>query len=218
MTKTANITGRSARDRLSPESTVDRTLTATLACISEKGIAATSTHAIAERAGLNQGNIHYHFRNKDQLFLRLLEVLYENSRENIREVSQSELTPRAKLEAIVDLGFDLISRRRDEFVALIAYWAHAMCAGPAWRRAYRQTFESFRAAVKSIIRDGEARGDFKSGSAEMASVMLVGIIQGVGLQCAMAPDQVELETARLWSRELLDSLLPAPKQGQAAAG
>jgi TetR/AcrR family transcriptional repressor of bet genes len=200
-----------------PDSTVDRTLAATLACISEQGIAAASTHAIAERAGLNQGNIHYHFRSKDQLLLRLLEVLYENSRENIQELAESDLAPRAKLEAIVDLGLDLISRRRDEFVALIAYWAHAMCAGPAWRRAYRRTFENFRTAVKAIIRDGEARGDFKSGSAEMASVILVGIIQGVGLQCAMAPDQVELDTARLWCKELLDSLLPAPPQSRAAA-
>src|SRR3989304_4224950 len=87
------IRGQTFRDRL-PDSTEGRILEAALDCIAEQGIAATSTYAIAERAGLNQGNIHYYFRSKDDLLLRVLEPLHENSKANIDDLAHGDLPPR----------------------------------------------------------------------------------------------------------------------------
>ncbi len=109
-------------DRLD-DSTESRIILATVACIAQNGIAATSTHAIAKQAKLNQGNIHYYFRSKDALLKRVLELLYENSSQNIDALGDRSISPAKRLEMIIDLGFDLITRRRDEFITLIACWA-----------------------------------------------------------------------------------------------
>jgi AcrR family transcriptional regulator len=54
-------------------STVDRILEAARECLGESGFAAFSTRAVAERAEVPLSQIHYHFRSKQQLLLRVLE-------------------------------------------------------------------------------------------------------------------------------------------------
>jgi AcrR family transcriptional regulator len=53
--------------------TVDRILDAARECLGESGFAAFSTRAVAERAEVPLSQIHYHFRSKQQLLLRVLE-------------------------------------------------------------------------------------------------------------------------------------------------
>jgi len=67
-------------------------LLAAFQCVAEAGIAATSTRAIATRAGLNQGIIHYYFRSKDELLTRLLEIIFHNSTSNIEAMSASQIS------------------------------------------------------------------------------------------------------------------------------
>lgn len=54
-------------------SSVDRILEAARDCLGESGFAAFSTRAVAERAEVPLSQIHYHFRSKQQLLLRVLE-------------------------------------------------------------------------------------------------------------------------------------------------
>jgi len=58
-------------------------------CIVERDVAATSTHAIAARGSMSQGSIHYYFKNKDDLLLYLLEILFQNFIENIETIVKS---------------------------------------------------------------------------------------------------------------------------------
>lgn len=188
-------------------STESRIVLATVTCIASRGIAATSTHEIAKQAKLHQGNIHYYFRNKDALMRRVLELLYENSSQNIAALQDERLTPSARLEQIIDLGFDLTTRRRDEFVTLIACWAHAVVSGREWRDIYRRTFFGFQAAVERLIREGEQSGEFVRGASKALPMLLVSIVQGIGLQLALSPSQFNANdvkrTAKLVFRTML---------------
>jgi AcrR family transcriptional regulator len=82
-------------------------LLAAFQCIAEKGIAGTSTHAIASKAGLNQGSIHYYFESKAQLFKEVLEILFHNSTSNIEAVAASDLSPAKNWTTFWDLGIHL---------------------------------------------------------------------------------------------------------------
>jgi len=188
-------------------STHDRILLAALDCIAEEGIARTSTRAIARRAGVKQGVIHHHFASKDALLLALLRALFENSRQNVADLAESALPPRERLLGIIDLGFSLIGPRGPEFTALIAYWAHAMAMGGAWREAYRRAFEGFRSTVVQVVEEGERAGEFRPGLAAMVAAMLVAIVQGIGLQVAIAPDRIDRASARAWARQLVATML-----------
>ena len=201
------------RDRLD-DSTESRIVLATVACIAQNGIAATSTHQVARFANLNQGNIHYYFRSKEALLKRVLELLYENSAQNIDALSDKRISPTARLEMIFDLGFDLITRRRDEFIGLIACWSHAIVSGPTWRRSYKQTFDTFRDAIVRLIREGEEAGEFKRGASGMVPILLVSMVQGVGLQLAIAPQEIDPEEAKAAAKRAFRAILPPPPGGK----
>lgn len=180
---------------------------ATVDCISSRGVAATSTHEIAKQAKLNQGNIHYYFRSKDALMRRVLELLYENSSHNIKALQDKRVSPRVRLEMIIDLGFDLITRRRDEFVTLIACWSHAVVSGSEWQQQYRRTFEGFQSAVVELIREGERSGEFTRGASKTLPILLVSMVQGIGLQLAIDSDKINPEQVKSAAKRAVRSLL-----------
>ena len=54
------------------DATVRRILDAALELFNERGVGVVSTRAVAERAGVSSGNLHYHFANKEALVRALL--------------------------------------------------------------------------------------------------------------------------------------------------
>lgn len=66
-------TESTASRRRSAEERRDELMDAAIAVMSERGVAAATTRAIAEHAGLAQGVFHYCFRSKNELFAALFE-------------------------------------------------------------------------------------------------------------------------------------------------
>ena len=62
---TPSSSGASARDEI---------LDAAAALFAERGYAGTSTRSIAERVGIRQASLYYHFAGKDEILLELLET------------------------------------------------------------------------------------------------------------------------------------------------
>lgn len=207
---------RRLRDYLD-DSTESRIVLATVACIASRGVAATSTHEIAKQAKLNQGNIHYYFRSKDALMRRVLELLYENSFHNIKALHDKHVSPRVRLEMIIDLGFDLITRRRDEFVTLIACWSHAVVSGSEWQSQYKRTFEGFQSAVVRLIREGEQSGEFARGASKTLPILLVSMVQGIGLQLAIASDDIDANQVKSAAKRAVRAILHPQTKAKSAA-
>lgn len=176
-------------------------------CVVERGIAATTTHAVAAYAGVNQGNIHYYFRSKEALLERLLEEIFENSMSNIRSVAQSTEAPRDKMTHILSLGSSLVGPRRDELIVFFAFWAHAMSVGGRWRQLYIELFRKFRGTIVAILREGDWPHLNIMGGEEAVASMVVAIVQGLGLQYIMDPaavGQADLDAAL---NDLFDNVL-----------
>lgn len=168
-------------------------LLAAFNCIYERGIAATSTRTIAQRAGLNQGLIHYYFQSKDDVLLSLLRLIYLNSTSNIEAIGASSLPPFEKLEWIIRAGISLIGPRRQEFVVFIAFWAHAMSVGGEMLALFRKLLVKFRKAITKIVREGEGLSVFNPSKSEEAALLVVALIQGLGLQYTIEPKDFDQE-------------------------
>ncbi len=176
-------------------------------CVVERGIAATTTHAVADYAGINQGNIHYYFRTKDALLERLLEEMFSNSVNNIRAVANGDLSPREKMSLILSLGSSLVGPRRDELVVFFAFWAHAMSNGGNWRQLYVDLFRKFRGTIVAILKQEQwSQFNIKGGEEAVAS-MVVAIVQGLGLQYIMDPAAVEQADLDAALNDLFDNVL-----------
>lgn len=160
-------------------------------CIVEKGIAATSTYSIATKAGLNQGSIHYYFKSKEDLLQRVLEIFFKNAISNIESILNSDLTPRKKLEAMMDFGHSLIVPRRDEWIVFNAFWAHAMSVGGTIRQMILEYSERFSEVLLQIILEGEKSGDFKQGVSRDIVFLYISAIQGLASHYSMDPDMFD---------------------------
>jgi AcrR family transcriptional regulator len=162
-----------------------RILRATMECIVELGIDRATTHAIARRADLKQGIIHYYFKNKDELLMRLLSVIFAESESIMAEIASSDATARVKVELILEAGRRFVSERHDVFIVYVAFWAHAMARGGRWKHAYDILLDRLIGAIREIIEAGERSGDFQKGMARPAAALLVACVQGLGLQANM---------------------------------
>lgn len=167
------------------EGTEGKILAATFDCIVENGAAKTTTRAITDKAGLPRGILHYHFRSKEELLLRLLSVLFDNFTRNTSRTAALDIPPLAKLDLILDAGLTLLSSRRDEFVVMVNLWTHAMAEGGEPRNVYQELFNRFRSAVAQAVEEGEQRGVFRPGSASTIPLILVGLVEGAGIQYVM---------------------------------
>ena len=100
-TKPAKITERRTNAERSAE-TRERILEATLACLSEKGYAATSTNDVVRQAGVSRGALNHHFSSKSDLVaaaaVHLVRKRYATTEVQSQELSDEHQSIREKLE------------------------------------------------------------------------------------------------------------------------
>ncbi|HEY5210913.1 MAG TPA: TetR family transcriptional regulator C-terminal domain-containing protein [Stellaceae bacterium] len=166
-------------------------LVAAFHCIAEIGIAATTTRAVAARADISQGAIHYYFDSKDALLLGVLKGLLNNSIANMRLIRDSDLGPRQKLDRVLNLSTSFV-REKEEVIVRVALWAHCISKGGIWRENYRALFDDFRAVVIEIIEDGKAKGEFKTDDSASAAEIIISSVFGIGMQHTMNPGNFAL--------------------------
>lgn len=84
--------------------TRQKLLAAAAACFAEKGYSACSVSDIVTRAGVSQGNLYVHFKNKEELFKVMIQEEHGQGADKIRQVQ----TGPPYLPAILDLLTDCI--------------------------------------------------------------------------------------------------------------
>jgi AcrR family transcriptional regulator len=182
-------------------------LLAAFHCIVERGIAATSTHAIAARAGLNQGIIHYYFKSKDDLLKRLVEILFHNFISNIQTIAKSPFSPAERLETLIESGYTFMDSRRDEFIVMIAFWAHAVSVGGAVLNLFKEHFGRFRETVRMALGEKRDLSPEKSRAIDSVALLIVAGVQGIGLQYALERDARRVESSKRFLKDLLRDAL-----------
>ena len=65
--------------------------------VAAKGYFETKVEDIAQRAGVAKGTVYLHFKDKPDIYIGLVEWLFEQAVATIREVDARPLSPREKL-------------------------------------------------------------------------------------------------------------------------
>lgn len=127
----------------------------------ERGFKNTTVRDIAEAAGILSGSLYHHFDSKESMVDELLDTFQTALWEQYDAITDSDLSPRAKLEAVVRASFDAIDHHHSE-VAIFQNDA-----------AYLMTFERFAylhernvrfrelwtGLLEAGVRSGELRAD-----------------------------------------------------------
>jgi AcrR family transcriptional regulator len=101
----------------------------------ERGYAAASLQAIAKRAGLTRGAVYWNFKNKQELFLTLLDERIDEPARELMQLTETAPSDEATAAAVSDGLARLISDEAPLLMLLFEHWA-AAARDPKLRRAF----------------------------------------------------------------------------------
>jgi len=168
----------------------DRLLRGALACIAQRGYAATSSRDIAREAGANVASINYHFGSKEALVNQALVQCFGiwNQRVEDAFVAAAGLGPRDQLAAILRAAIDSFAEFRSSAHACIESYAPALRSNELRERlaaGYAAVRESaVRLATNAMEDIGMAAPD---NLAAIASVLMA-VCDGLMLQWMADPE------------------------------
>jgi AcrR family transcriptional regulator len=154
------------------------------------GFHATSTGAIAKRAGISQPYIYALFPNKHELFLAVHRHVVDRIRRAFLDAARGGADPQERLTSMGHAYIELLANR-DEI--LVQMQAHAAAGDPALREPVRQEFERLVEDVRRM--SGAPEEDVV---AFMAKGMLLNVVAALELPEDFVP--------------LKDATVPAPAE------
>jgi AcrR family transcriptional regulator len=179
------MTGRPGRPRAAQErDTAGAVLRAAAALFSSVGYTATSTYAIAERAGVKQASIYHHFRGKDAILRTLLLGTVGPSLALADHLVALPAGAAARLWALCDADARLLAGGPVNVGALMLL--PEVGAGEAFAefRAQRDLLRArYDALVAAVLADrpsaGSGAGALPGGGGPAAGVLVFGLVESV---------------------------------------
>ena len=197
--------GKALRWERRPDDRPQEILDAALKVFAERGYRNTRLEDIGDAAGVTKGAIYHYFANKEELLLRAIEHRREEALGRIEDVLRDKNAPvSTRLRLVVRRWFGSVPEERLAVVTLLVQGiAHE--APDAFRRWLAGGPTSSAKLIASLIREGQARGEFRADAdADVAARMLIsGLLQQTVWQ-QYATDVPDLAVAQ---DRLVDSAL-----------
>jgi AcrR family transcriptional regulator len=126
----------------------------------ERGYTFTTVRDIADAAGILSGSLYHHFDSKEAMVDELLDTFQTDLWKKYGEIEASDLSPRAKLEAVVRASFDAIDNHHSEVAIFQNDAAYLVTID---RFAYlEERNERFRRLWTGLLEDAVAAGELRS--------------------------------------------------------
>lgn len=107
---------RKERERLARR---DEILNAARDVFSERGFKLATLDEIAERAEFGKGTIYNYFRNKEELFVSVIERGIQRFQAFVENTVEASASPRQKIEMYIDAAFEFFEQHRQLFSVLV---------------------------------------------------------------------------------------------------
>jgi AcrR family transcriptional regulator len=188
------------------EATRKKILRAACEVIAEVGFEGVRMRLVAQRAEVSSALLHYHFENRDKLFLAALRFSFEHTgAERYRATPPADAPATWLLARIIDACLPVDEELRRDFLL----WQEL------WLRGARDTeskelagalYAEMREWVGGAIRDGVASGEFAAPAGtpvDVAAVsdLLLALTDGYGIRLVLEDPVLTLDRARalIWA-------------------
>ncbi len=192
-------------------------LDAAVRVFARRGFNGCRVSDIADEAGVAYGLVYHYFRSKDEVLDTLFLERWNVMLEVIRNLDETELTPRDKLATIT--GFIVDSYRHDPELMKVIIVEVTRAANSFGQTHFAKIREAYE-LIADVVADAQARGDFKDTvTPQFAALAFYGAIEQVltGWIFDMLPQgEAEFEQAKVFVVETICGGLEAAPQGVAA--
>ena len=155
-------------------------LNATYKCIFRQGIAGISMRSIAKEAKINQPNLHYYFKSKENLLIEFTRAFFARCIIDITKFLKPSDPPGKKLNAILEAGKDHVLKEKERYMVFAEIWSLAI-KKPAMQKIFINHYMELYKLIDSIIEEGIQNGVFKEIEKNVVSVLFITFIEGTGL-------------------------------------
>lgn len=166
-----------ARNPARADARRERILGAVLACVEAGGFDALSMRAVAERAQVPLGSLHYYFRDKDEMVSAALALSVEELISAVVGDLDGRATPRRRLRRML---VDALPRLCDDprtVPVFVGFWGWCR-QQPGRRHLYREVSDRIHARARRLVAEGVAAGDFQVADVDAAAALLVSTALG----------------------------------------
>ena len=173
------------------DTTKKKLLDATFESIYKEGIANVSLRSIAQKAGVNQAVIHYHFKNKENLLLEFLGEIFYRINANFNRIPAKPSLEKG-VPKIVATAKNLIKANKKVFVVFMDCWSLSMR-----NKAMRKKFEEqFYRDIDFFIRyfgEINKQNPLNDGDKRFLASSMITVVCGLALVGNMVKDSKEFE-------------------------
>jgi AcrR family transcriptional regulator len=166
-------------------------LDAALDVFMDKGFSGVLISDIARAADIGKGTVYEYFQSKEDLFIELLNYLFEHHQSYDPREWTDNATPEKKLEDLISFYIDSriqsSSRRNKVLFMLVDYLAHRRARQGKLFYNRRKYFTAYRSEIRSIVKEGVRRGAFKKVDVDLMVTIITMILDGLMFQTFLFP-------------------------------
>jgi TetR/AcrR family transcriptional regulator len=167
------------------QETRGRILLAAAGLFANKGYAATAVREIVEAAGVTKPTLYYHFKNKEDLYVRVLDHITASFRSLVDETLSGPGSVRGRLLALFDSTYTLFREQLDLVRLVYSVFYGPQGAAPAY------DFHSEHVYLDQVVRDilllGVEAGELSAENLDEALFMLLGMLDSMSCMLVMEP-------------------------------
>lgn len=171
---------------------------AAIRVFARKGLDKGRIADIAVDAGIGKGTVYEYFRSKEEIFTAIESSVMQEMMNQLAGLVGSDLSPRNKLEALLEQGMDAMIGMGDAILIMTELWAQA--ARGLWHDSgdtfLEEVYEEFRVIVKEILRAGVEAGQFREMSYEGVATLLLAFMDGLAWQYMLIRDHEKFENVK----------------------
>ncbi len=188
------------------DETKEKILISARKVISDKGYERASIKRIAIEAGVAPGLLHYHFKNKEDLLIQVMNSIYEGSVGPSALDQMGAVTPE-QLASLITMLFREALKNSPDFFHLIYGTLNIIRQSEIVRKAMEEIWGRYRKETEIIIDRLKIDGAVTSSrSSAVILSLIVGVLHGIGIQAVGEPTMKLTESDDLWSA-IEDNLL-----------
>jgi AcrR family transcriptional regulator len=160
--------------------------------VAEEGLDALTIGTLESSLAFSRGVITYHFANKDEIVVAVLESAIEEidraTRAEVREHSSAIEKICGVLRATIEgfVGHPEATR------ILISFWGR-IPSSPEIQRINARLYASYRKEAVRLVRAGRKAGEIGDVAPEAVAALLVGIVIGVATQAYFDHEAIDVE-------------------------
>jgi len=180
---------------------------ASWAVIAEEGLEGVTMRKVAEAANCTTGRITHYFADREALILASLQTSNRATSKRVSEIIASNLDVYEKLLGMAEQTLPLDEERRIEVKVWLAFWS-AATVNETLAKENDARMDEWFVTLLPLVEELAPKID-----ATHETNLLIGLINGLGIQVAVNPSQKNLTMARDTIKQHLRKLIRTTKKG-----